>query len=377
MHEDDIKFLELSFKKYYFNNTQKTHVPKDPKQREFGYQKFNHGMVRHLPIKDDKELHLTLITNSPADAYCSNAYYLFPNLPMNEKEWQGADLIFDIDAKDLNLECRNDHTIHKCNDCHNIFQNKSSSCSNCNSTKIDSKSVTCKNCIDGSKNEVKKLKEILVNDFAIPEQNIVTYFSGNEGFHIHIDDSRFKKLGSRERMELVDYIRFNGAIPETFGMTRYKPQRTSFAEFDERGWRGRAAKEIYGNKSKRSKIITQILKSGYTAFQEQLKLAANSIGVKIDPNVTMDIHRIFRLPGSLNSKSGMCKSICKDLDTFDPYSDACVLDDDSIDVLATCPVKFKLNNQKFGPYQNERTSVPTFAAIYMICKGLATTSNKL
>ena len=30
---------------------------------------------------------------------------------------------------------------------------------------------------------------------------------------------------------------------------------------------------------------------------------------KIDPNVTMDIHRIFRLPGSINSKSGLTKII--------------------------------------------------------------------
>ena len=96
------------------------------------------------------------------------------------------------------------------------------------------------------------------------------------------------------------------------------------------------------------------------------------IGVKIDPNVTMDIHRIFRLPGSINSKSGLTKIFVLILTKFDPYVDACFLNDDSVEVLANCPIEFKLKNKKFGPYNNEKISVPTFAAVYMICKKLAT-----
>ena len=90
----------------------------------------------------------------------------------------------------------------------------------------------------------------------------------------------------------------------------------------------------------------------------------NNIGVKIDPNVTMDIHRIFRLPGSINSKSGLTKILCTDLTKFDPYTDACFLNDDSVEVLANCPIEFKLKNKKFGPYNNEKISVPTYAAAY-------------
>ena len=119
MKESDIKFLEDSFKKYYFDHFDKIHVPQKPSQREFGYQKFNSGMTRHLSVKDDKELHLMLITNVPSDVYCSNAYYNFPNLPMAEKDWQEADLIFDIDAKDLNMECRKEHSCIICNSCNN------------------------------------------------------------------------------------------------------------------------------------------------------------------------------------------------------------------------------------------------------------------
>ena len=109
------------------------------------------------------------------------------------------------------------------------------------------------------------------------------------------------------------------------------------------------------------------------SFQKTLDDASSSIGVKIDPSVTMDIHRIFRLPGSINSKSGLTKTRCDDdLKNFDPYTDASFLaDDDNIQVFADCPIQFKLKDRTFGPYNSQITTVPTFAAAYMICKKLA------
>ncbi len=94
--------------------------------------------------------------------------------------------------------------------------------------------------------------------------------------------------------------------------------------------------------------------------------------MKIDPNVTMDVHRIFRLPGSINSKSGLTKILCPDLSNFNPYTEASFLNSDTVEIFANCPIEFKLKNKKFGPYINEKVSVPTFAAVYMICKKLAT-----
>ena len=64
-------------------------------------------MTRHISVKDEKALHLLLMQNVPSDVYCSNARYSFPNLPMNEKDWKEADLIFDIDAKDLRVILQN------------------------------------------------------------------------------------------------------------------------------------------------------------------------------------------------------------------------------------------------------------------------------
>jgi len=373
MQENDIKFLEDSFKKYYFDHFELIHVPNRTSEREFGFQKFNSGMTRHISIKDDNELRLLLMKNIPSDVYCSNACYSFPNLPMNEKDWKEADLIFDIDAKDLNLECRKNHTVSKCNECNEI-STVSDICSKCNSSKIEKKSLPCKNCIDASKNEVSKLSKILTEDLDIQQNNIHVYFSGNEGFHVYVYNSQFQKLGSRERSELADYILFNGAIPETFGMKKFKPNRSSFPDFEEKGWRGRFSKYMYGSKSKRSKIITELITNGYSSFQKILENVSDNIGVKIDPNVTMDVHRIFRLPGSLNSKSGLTKIFCNDLPKFDPYTEASFLNDNPVQVLANCPITFNLKNKKFGPYFNDKISIPTYAAVYMICKKLATIS---
>ena len=122
MNDRDIQLLEESFKKFYFDHFDLIHVPENPNQREFGFQKFNSGMNRHISLKTDKELHLLLMQKVPSDVYCSNACYSFPNLPMNEKEWKNAELIFDIDAKDLRKEYPKDNTLIKCSDCNEISQ---------------------------------------------------------------------------------------------------------------------------------------------------------------------------------------------------------------------------------------------------------------
>ena len=373
MHESDVRLLEESFKKYYFDHFDLIHVPEKPALREFGYQKFNSGMTRHLSVKDDKKLHLMIIQNVPSDVYCSNGHYLFPNLPMAEKDWQEADLIFDIDAKDLSLPCRTSHTFHKCGSCNKIYQN-CQHCPHCQSAKRESKSLPCMHCIDAAKGEVKKLARILTEDLGVDGESIHVYFSGNEGFHVYVYDTQFQKLGSRERTELANYIMFRGAIPEMFGMGRSHTKRTDFPAIGDGGYRGRLAKEIFGSKSNRSKAITKILGDGHPALARRLQELSPVMGANIDPNVTTDIHRIFRLPGSLNSKSGLAKICCKDLDRFNPYEDACFIDAEEVKIVANIPSKFALGGKKFGPCDNEPLSVPKFAAVYMICKGLASTS---
>jgi len=371
MHEKNTKFLEEAFKKYYFDHFDLIHTPKNPEMREFGYQKFNSGMTRHISLRSDKELHLLLMKNIPSDVYCSNARYSFPNLPMAEKDWQNADLIFDIDAKDLHLPCRPSHTIKKCTACNEVFAN-ADSCPKCHAAKFDSVSVLCNDCIAGAKKELDKLIAILTDDLGIPHQNITVYFSGNEGFHVHVT-SEYENLDSRHRAELVDYLTFRSAIPDTFG-ARNNFAKSVFPDLDEKGWSGRVSKKIFGAKSNKAKISKEIISEGYFAFKKRLESIQKEIGAQIDPNVTIDVHRIFRLGGTINSKSGLTKILCTDITKFNPGLDACFIDDQPVTILADCSVSFKLKNKKFGPYHKEQVSVPKYAAVYMICKGCATIS---
>ena len=371
MLENDLKFLEEAFKQYYFDHFDLIHVPGRSLEREYGYKKFNSGMTRHISLKTNKDLHLMLMTNIPSDVFCSNAYYTFPNMPMAEKDWKEADLIFDIDAKDLKLPCRKDHTCIKCLSCNEISLLQDT-CPKCKSNKIDLISLPCQNCISGVKKEVLNLIKILTNDLQIENKNIIISFSGNEGFHLYVTNSPYNQLGSKERRDLIDYIMFQGAVPERFGFKKNNPSRSSFPDLDDPGWSGRVAKDLFGSKSKRSKSVTKIISDGYSAYRQRLaETVKNSIGVKIDPNVTGDIHRIFRLEGSLNSKSGLAKLICTNIEEFNPYTDACLIDDKPVEILANFPIEFSLKNRRFGPYTNEKTSVPKYAAVYMICKNIA------
>ena len=374
MFENDLKFLEESFKQYYFDHFDLIHVPDRSNEREYGYKKFNSGMIRHLSLKTDKDLHLMLMTNLPSDVFCSNGYYSFPNLPMTEKDWKEADLIFDIDAKDLELSCRKDHTCMKCASCAEISLVQDA-CPKCKSNKLDLISLPCQKCISGVKKEVLNLVKILTSDLQIDDKNIRISFSGNEGFHVYVTNSPYNQLGSNERRDLIDYVKFQNAIPERFGFPKNKPSRSSFPDLGDSGWSGRVAKDLFGSKSKRSKTITKVISDGRVAYQQRLEEMKNSIGVKIASNVTSDIHRIFRLEGSLNSKSGLVKLVCEDIEKFNPYTEACLIDDKPVEISVNLPIKFRLKNTDFGPYANEKISVPRYAAVYMICKGIASVSS--
>ena len=371
MLDHDSNFLVETFKQYYFDHFDLIHVPDRSPEREFGYKKFNSGMIRHISLKADKDLRLMLMTNVPSDVFCSNAYYSFPNLPMGEKDWKEADLIFDIDAKDLNMPCRKEHTCIKCLSCNEVSLIQDI-CPKCKSNKLDLVSLPCQNCVSGLKKETLNLIKILTADLQIQRENILVSFSGNDGFHLYVANSAYNTLGSKERSDLSDYIMFRRAIPEAFGFKKANPSRSLFPELAESGWRGRVATSLFGSKSNRSKGVTKVISDGYYAYRQRLEeMGKNSIGIRIDPNVTVDIHRIFRLEGSLNSKSGLTKLACENIEKFSPYTDACLIEDKPVEVLAKCPIAFRLKNRKFGPYASETVSIPKFAAVYMICKGIA------
>ncbi|MEO9364074.1 MAG: DNA primase, partial [Nitrososphaera sp.] len=173
--------VRAAFREYYFKQARMIEPPGDIEKREFGYMQFGgHGMVRHLSFKSTGELVATLITQVPSDVYCSNALYRFPTLPMQEKQWLGADLIFDIDGKDLHLPCVPSHSYPACADCGHVSppSEEEYACSACGGKKAERIVIPCAKCIEGSKKEARRLYGFLTGDLGINRQNIHTFFSG-------------------------------------------------------------------------------------------------------------------------------------------------------------------------------------------------------
>jgi DNA primase small subunit len=126
---------------------------------------------------------------------------------------------------------------------------------------------------------------------------------------------------------------------------------------------------IKDSSEKRLRNIVQ-QKGGYHSFKNELDKIGKELGINIDPQVTMDVHRVFRMPGTLNSKSGLAKMKCSDLESFNPLCEACLLSDNEIKVKVNASIKFTLKDQQFQ-VDEKITFLPAYAAIYLVCKRLA------
>jgi DNA primase small subunit len=377
-----ISVIKRTFREYYFKKSNGIEEPSKMEQREFGYMQFGQvGMVRHLSFKSMKELDAMLVREAPSDLYCSNAYYQFPaQQPMQEKQWLGADLIFDIDGKDFDLPCVPSHSYPLCMDCGYALppildQAKSYSCLSCGCKKADYVSLPCSKCIEASKKEVRRLTEFLMVDLGIEQNNISIYFSGNNGFHIHINDDGYTRLDPQARSELVSYLSGIGLMSESIGVRKSNTEDLFFIKYPRSGlaygWKRRIADKLKIDISSTIKlkyIVRQ--RGGYNAFKVELDRMAKEMGVRLDPQVTTDVHRVFRMPGTLNSKSGLAKARCSDIYSFDPFVDACLLGDGKISVSLKAPIKLKLMKKSFN-ISKESAEMPAYAAVYLMCKGLA------
>jgi DNA primase small subunit len=373
MNEQSLNFVKRSFREFYFNHAGYVETPSCIDEREFGYMDFNGAMTRHLSFKGKGELDAHLLKTVPSDVYCSCAYYSNPTAPIQEKIFRGADLIFDIDADDLQLPCARDHEVWICNDCRNVMRTKQN-CMKCNSTRVEKVSLACDTCMDEGRKEVLKLIKVLQEDLGIKANEIKVYFSGNHGFHLHVFNKDFESLDSHGRADIADYVMGNNLMPETFGVRKERSSKDVIRRFpgvNDYGWRGRIARQLMDDDRSKHKVVQRIIKTGYPRFKEEINNMAREMGARIDPKVTMDIHRVFRLQGTLNSKSGLSKAACSDIENFDPFTDGCVLSEENVKVYACFSRRFRLRDSMFGPYKNQEIDLPTYAAVYLICKGLA------
>jgi len=378
--EKSVALVKSAFREYYFNHSKLVENPEHIERHEFGYAPFGYGMIRHLAFRNIRDLLAILIREVPADVYCSNAYYQFPTFPMQEKQWSGADLIFDIDAKDLHLPCEPSHSYFICTNCKGVSTIKSDMCESCGSGTFDQASIPCNKCINSLKKEVQHLLAVLTDELGMDEKSVSMYFSGNNGFHLCVSDKSFRNLGPEARADLASYLMGANLMTESVGVR--KGRAGSGQDFLIKipksglsyGWRRLVARKLGIDQSSVVKLNHIVKRAGgYEYFKSELGKITKTMGVKIDPQVTMDVHRIFRMPGTLNSKSGLIKMRCIDLESFDPLNDSCLLGGRDVDVkvkVKSPRLDFRLKGESFK-IREETLKLPLFAAVYLLCKGVA------
>jgi DNA primase small subunit len=412
-------FLKQKFKEYYKNLDDFSLNVTEPEKREWGFLFFDsNSFSRHIGFKDNFQLKDFCSRMGPSDCYHSGAYYKDPVVPnMDNKVWLGCDLIFDIDADHLDTDCKSQHDIWLCTNCGKEGKGKAPEiCPSCNEKKFNEINWICSNCLDSAKNEILKVsEEFLIKDFNFKSEDIFYVFSGHRGYHIHLEADSIKKLDSSSRREIIDYIEGNGLSQEYLGFEEIAvrnmgriiigPKRTDY------GWRGRLnrfvtkffqeldeseLKKLNFHKPKEEFIISnkQVILESLNVekgnipgiqgiswdfpkikikdWQKIIDYSIKKYSGKVDEPVTADIHRIIRLPNSLNGKTGLKVKILnhEQIKKFDPFTDPLVFEG-TIKIHIKRAPRTVFNNESYGPYYDETVEIPSSIGIFLICKNVA------
>jgi DNA primase small subunit len=394
-------FVQRLFLQYYTGCFDEIHIASKLEQREFGvFLTKERIMIRHRSFKTASEIQSFLCSAIPSDVYYSSAYYEQPDAPeMSAKGWTGADLIFDIDADHIPTSCDKLHEEWACSKCGLKGRGElPEKCPSCGGEKFENTTWPCESCLASAKLETTRLLDVLLRDFGFSEKEVHLFFSGHRGYHVHIESDAVRSLDAMARKEIVDYVNSQGFDAALHGLDD-NSQGTLWLK--DVGWRGRIARGIYKivlnaamedyKKMGLTKNIAEtimknkdaILKNldeprsvgipsgvGPQTYRKLVEYSRKSQSARVDTVVTTDIHRLIRLPGTLHGKTGLKKVEfpIAALDDFDPFKSALAFRGGDATVLVSKAPEFRLGDEEFGPYKNERVKLPNAAALLLACK---------
>ncbi|MDO5849245.1 MAG: DNA primase catalytic subunit PriS [Methanobrevibacter sp.] len=288
-------------------------ISKEITKREFGFDHIGNGPNdRYKVFKGKESLRKFLRYKSPFAAYVSVAFY---NNPSKRQDWQKAEFIFDVDAKDI--------PIRTCQ-CDGV----------------------CEVCLGEAKEIVNNLIDTLEDDLGL--QNIHLIYSGR-GYHIRILDEEVMTEGSELRGELLKYAA-GAEVPNTeFSNSNLSNKSFNFEHFSipigyPKVFTQRVKyniQHLVGNEQIdgiNKPLMKDIIKYRHLVDEGQWGMFKNNIGPirykkltkamartnleTIDAKVSIDLKRILRLPSSLHSKVSMKCVEVKNRETFDPFKEA-------------------------------------------------------
>jgi DNA primase small subunit len=291
-------------------------IVKTLENREFGFDHNGEGPSdRKNVFHDVRDLEDYVRITSPYAIYSSVALY---DEPKEMEGWLGAELVFDIDAKDLPLR--------RCN---------------------HEAGTVCPICLEDAKELAKDTLVILKEDFGFEDIHLV--YSGR-GYHIRILDDWALDLDAKAREKILAYISTANEITFEDLQSRkimlssgyYRAFRLRFGYFIMR-IRFEHLRNIGINKSNINKILNsreEILRGfvkkalltafprgiGYKTLLKLFALSSTFSKAYFDGRVTIDVKRILRVPSSLHSKVGLVATYIgtkeDDLKKFNPFKDA-------------------------------------------------------
>lgn len=395
-------FLKSRFQRYYRNAD--IGLPDNLPSREWAFIFYDDMpekmMHRHKSFGSPGEVLDYLYGMAPAHVYNSTAYYEYPDAKkMNEKNWLGAELIFDLDADHLPNVPRN-----------------------------------YPDMLELVKKEAFKLIDFLLDDFGFSEQEIELVFSGGRGYHFHIMSPKVLRLESAERREIVNYVSGKdidfkyffrevamdgefGTGSKAFKGMKNVPVKCTLVGYDS-GWGKRIAfyltdymKAESQKKYKKNMFpeFRRYEKVGVTTIKKLINIANSENGLKdilekgrldfdvrnfkdiaahfmkesfddflqrfgasVDEPVTADIKRLIRVPGTLHGGSGMLvkKLALSELERFDPLEDAVVFGERLVKITVSKPFSVQMKGKDLRIEEGIQ-EVPEYAAVYLICRGVA------
>ncbi|MBG45221.1 MAG: hypothetical protein CMB76_01725 [Euryarchaeota archaeon] len=296
-------------------------TPPRLRTREWMFIPFGGGTpLRHKSFSDMNGVRRFICERPQHSCFYSTAYWKKPHeLKMADKDWLGADLIFDLDGDHLpGVTDKDFPTMIE------VIQEQAWSLWN----------------------------DFLEPDFGFDEDYLQVTFSGHRGFHLHYRDPKFFHLDSEARRELVSHIRGEGVEvsdllersrnPNATGWAKRvasgidsvvnkldsihegdtKLLRTMTAGLQEmmdregiKGLRGKASVEKLAELMQAESRRNRVLGGRITALNNHALLFQNLIRAdssvvlgsagETDEVVTIDTRRQIRWPGSLHGKSGM------------------------------------------------------------------------
>lgn len=393
-----IAFVQQAFREHYAKDFSFSESLSMIEKREFGFALFEGWMLRHKSFDTRGELVSFLGDSAPRDAYFSCAYYEDPQAEMEKKGWSGADLVFDIDADHIPTSCDKVHDQWTCGTCG--FTGKGvvpENCPVCSGQKFDESTWPCEVCLASAKYETMKLLDMLLKDFGFSDKETRVFFSGHRGYHVHVENEAIKDIDSAARKEIVDYVYGLGLDLPFQGMEK----GMKMLSVNDDAWRGRIAKGIHafvfkakaqdyrdiglkGNVAEAMvKNKTTILRNlnasrpwetvkgvGPETWKKIVDHFIMSQSASVDTVVTTDTHRLIRLEGTLHGKTGMKKTEfpVSAINDFDPFKSAIAFKGGKATVLVSDAPRFRLGDQTFGPYKNQKIEVPKAAAVLLICR---------